>query len=454
MKWLQDAKGLAARPEDETSSTFILPDHINRNLSAKESADEIATFFSKISQEFTPIEDYILPTNISEKLSTEACEHPYISEHKTYENMKESKKTDSVPGDIPSKILKEFLPEFALPVTAILREAVSTHTWPDQYKKEYHLPLKKIPSPLSEDDLRGIGLTNWISKQLEKVVLDWIWPYIEHHIDKDQMGGIPGCSVEHYIIKMMDFILKSLDGDSDAAVLAVAVDYREAFNRMLHSNILCSLAALNVPTFAIRMIKSYLTQRSMCIRYKGEESSFKKCPGGGPQGGLLTCVFFILQVNKAGSPCSLTRIVLPPFRIPALRNVREEENQTERQALRQEPAILQPCQNQKKLHKKSYVDDLTLLEKVSLFDLQKRERIIGPLDYHDRFNLALPPEQSILQHQLEDLVRYTSEQSMVLNEKKTKCLPFIFSQTKDFQPRLSLEEGSFLEVVFQIKLVV
>ena len=86
-------------------------------------------------------------------------------------------------------------------------------------------------------------------------------------------------------------------------------------------------------------------------------------------------------------------------------------------------------------------------------DLKLKKRIIGPQDYHDRFNLTLPPEKSILQHQLQDLVRYTAKQSMVLNEKKTKCLPFILSQTKDFQPELILEEGNYLEVVYRLKLV-
>ena len=85
--------------------------------------------------------------------------------------MKKSKKTDSVPGDIPASILKEFLPEFALPINAILKEAVETHTWPESFKKKYHLPLKKIPFPQTEDDLRGIGLTSFVSKQLERLVL-------------------------------------------------------------------------------------------------------------------------------------------------------------------------------------------------------------------------------------------------------------------------------------------
>ena len=42
---------------------------------------------------------------------------------------------------------------------------------------------------------------------------------------------------------------------------------------------------------------------------------------------------------------------------------------------------------------------------------------------------------------------------MVLNGKKIKCLPFILSQTKDFQPELILEEGNYLEVVYGLKLV-
>ena len=106
--------------------------------------------------------------------------------------MKLSKKTDSVPGDIPKSILQEFLPEFSSPITAILREAVESHTWPDIYKKEYHLPLKKVPAPETEDQLRGIGMTAWISKQLERLLLDWIWPYLQPHLDPDQMGGEKG----------------------------------------------------------------------------------------------------------------------------------------------------------------------------------------------------------------------------------------------------------------------
>ena len=309
MKWVREATRLSARPGEDKSTTFSLQNHIDSNFTAQQSAQAICSHFAAISQEFTPIEEDKSSRwmEAQKKLSQQECSHPSIMEHDIYKNMKSAKRTDSVPGDIPCDILKEFLPEFTTPITAIIKEAVQTHTWPAIYKKEYHIPLKKVPSPESEDDIRGIGLTSWVSKQLERYVLNWIWPFIKPHIDPDQMGGIQGCSIEHYIIKMLHFILTSMDGNRNSAVLAVPVDFSKAFNRMSHSDILCNFSDINVPPCAIKLIQSYLSGRSMCVRYKGTESTFEKCPGGGPQGGLLTGVLFILQVNKAGSPCPSSR---------------------------------------------------------------------------------------------------------------------------------------------------
>ena len=376
-KWIKEACRLSAKPGEDTSTTFTLPSHVKDNLTPAESAEAFVSYFSKISKEYTPIDEDTSSRwmEAQDILNAQHCSHPAIEEHMVYQNMKSAKMTDSVPGDIPARILKEFLPEFATPVTVILKESVQTHTWPSIYKKEYHLPLKKIPSPVTEDDVRGIGLTAWASKQLERLVLDWIWPYISPHLDPDQMGGRPGCSIEHYIIKMVHFILSKMDGDSDSAVLAVPVDYSKAYNRMLHSDILCNLVDLNVPPCATKLIRSYLSSRSMCVRYMGVTSSFQSCPGGGPQGGLLTGVLFCLQVNKAGSPCPLPQLPslgLDGHHTPANNPSQSNpEHPSSRQESLQGPT-LRPIQEQNRplchkkenLHKKSYIDDLTLLDPI------------------------------------------------------------------------------------------
>ena len=108
---------------------------------------------------------------------------------------------------------------------------------------------------------------------------------------------------------MLDFIYKNLDQNSKTptAVLCALIDFSKAFNRIDHNILVTLLSDLNIPTCALRLVISYLTGRKMCVRYNGATSEEQLIPGGGPQGGLLTVIFFNLQVNLAGVPCPLPR---------------------------------------------------------------------------------------------------------------------------------------------------
>ena len=59
------------------------------------------------------------------------------------------------------------------------------------------------------------------------------------------------------------------------------------------------------------------------------------------------------------------------------------------------------------------VDDLTELEAVNLKTLVPIEPFIGPLNYHERFGLAFPPEASVLQHKLKDIQKFTEDNMML-----------------------------------------
>ena len=88
-------------------------------------------------------------------------------------------------------------------------------------------------------------------------------------------------------------------------VLFCLVDFSKAFNRIDHNAIVSILSDLNVATCALRLIVSYLSNRTMCVRYDGATSDEQQISGGGPQGSLLIVLLFYLQVNLAGTPCSL-----------------------------------------------------------------------------------------------------------------------------------------------------
>ena len=56
------------------------------------------------------------------------------------------------------------------------------------------------------------------------------------------------------------------------------------------------------------------------------------------------------------------------------------------------------------------------------------------LSYSEQPGLHFPPEQSVLQHQLADLLEFTQQNKMKINMKKTKVIPFHLSKKYDFLP--------------------
>ena len=99
-------------------------------------------------------------------------------------------------------------------------------------------------------------LTPFIKKMLEKLLIKCIWKCISPHIGMDQLGCRPGCSIVHYIIRTIDFILRHLDNSSKnpKAVIAATVDISKAFSRMSQNTIITILSYLNIPTCALKLI--------------------------------------------------------------------------------------------------------------------------------------------------------------------------------------------------------
>ena len=242
---------------------------------------------------------------------------------------------------------------------------------------------------------------------------------------------------------MLDFKHSKLNTSSKdpTAVIAALVGYSKAFNRMDHSILVTLLSNLNIPTCALRLITSYLSGRSMCVRYKNEVSEVQRVPGGGPQGGLITIILFNLQVNKAGSPCPVPRTLDVGVSGPEPNPL----NQTN----------CPPCHTADMIAKKKFVDDLTMLEAVRLnVSLTPKPPFIGPRNSDDIGDFFLLGESSILQHQLFDLQDYTRQHKMMINQKKTKLMVFNMSQKNKFSPLLTIsEDGDPIDVIDSTRLL-
>ena len=90
--------------------------------------------------------------------------------------MKQIAVKGGVPGDLLTRLIKEFDQELSDPVSQIYRSITRSGKWPKRWQTEQGLELKKIPSPLTEHFARSISLTPFFSKLYEKVVLKWLLP--------------------------------------------------------------------------------------------------------------------------------------------------------------------------------------------------------------------------------------------------------------------------------------
>ena len=151
-----------------------------------------------------------------------------------------------------------------------------------------------------------MGLSPFINKGLEWILVDWLWPYVSRYVSRDQHGGKRGNSTNHYLARLIEYIYAELDsgGSKDRrAVLAMAVDLSKAFNRLDHCKLLTLLFDVGVPPCALRLLSSYLTGRTMRVHLSDAVSQIYELWGGGPQGGLLTVLLFNLNSNWITNVC-------------------------------------------------------------------------------------------------------------------------------------------------------
>ena len=100
-------------------------------------------------------------------------------------------------------------------------------------------------------------------------------------------------------MKLLNFVHRHLDCKEPYTVLLALIDLEKAFNRVSHQIVIEDLADMQVPGWLLLILVSYLTNRSMFMRYKGSTSSRKLLPGSSPLGAFLGLLLFIIIFNGA-----------------------------------------------------------------------------------------------------------------------------------------------------------
>ena len=122
----------------------------------EQQAEKIADQFSEISHLYSPLrtEDINLNCIIDERPPPEI--NPYLVYLKI---MSHKKKTATVIGDIPMRLIKFCAEELSFPLCDIYTPAVLFREYPEIYKIEIVTPVPKVCPPQTVKDLRKIAGT-------------------------------------------------------------------------------------------------------------------------------------------------------------------------------------------------------------------------------------------------------------------------------------------------------
>ncbi len=227
-----------------------------------------------------------------------------IGEEELYKLVKSSKPTTCMLDPIPSKLLKEVLPEVIDPLLAIINSSLSLGYVPKNFKLAVIKPLIKKPQldPKDLANYRPISNLPFLSKILEKVVSSQLYSFLEKNdICEDFQSGFRLYhSTETALIRVTNDLL--LSSDRGCISLLVLLDLSAAFDTIDHNIILNRLENfVGISGSALAWFKSYLSDRHQFVAVNEEVSYRSQVQYGVPQGSVLGPLLFTLYMLPLGN---------------------------------------------------------------------------------------------------------------------------------------------------------
>ena len=274
----------------------------------KEKADLIASAFEKahkISNAPTCHTQAVQTSSIVISQSTvDIPNHERISVNEVSSLIKSLKvKKASGCDNISNLSLKALPSEGFVFLTSIFNSCLKLSHFPTVWKKGKIVALPKPDKNLSDpSSYRPITLLPMIGKLFERLVLERL-QYFESQnkiFIPQQFGFRSKHSTTQQIVRLMETI--SLRFNQDKSTAACLLDCEKAFDSCWHDGLLHKLLKLQYPMYLIKIIGSFLANRSSYVSINDSKSNAFDIPAGVPQGSPLSPHLFNVFINDIPVP--------------------------------------------------------------------------------------------------------------------------------------------------------
>ena len=207
------------------------------------------------------------------------------------------------PDSIPLRVLSECAVELAPSLNALYNLSLSTGSFPARWKHAHITPISKNESKNLVNNYRPISLLNSVSKILERLVFDKVYPIVNPLNSPNQHGFMRKRSVQSQLISNYDIIGNDLDRGVQNNI--IFLDFCKAFDKVPHKLLLHKLKTFGFKNKLLNWFTDYLSERRQTFTVKGKQSENLPVTSGVPQGSILGPLLFILYVDDISDGCSL-----------------------------------------------------------------------------------------------------------------------------------------------------
>ena len=277
------------KPSDLPNEMYIKEKKGNNHI-------DIANLFAdRFSEVFSPVNNQ-LPLGMQNMLHAETFCSFTIDQEDILRHINKLENTHSAgPDEIPSTLVKKCATSLVTPLLTIFNMSLEQGQFPSEWKRAFITPIHQDGDKHNVCNYRPISLLNVFAKLFESLIKEKILESMATHFSVNQHAYIKGRSTVTNLLLFSNFVSSSLD--IDMQVDAIYLDFAKAFDKVDHLLLIAKLRKLGFGGNVLKLLRSYLYNRTQVVNIKGYKSKQVTASSGMPQGSILGPILFAFFIN-------------------------------------------------------------------------------------------------------------------------------------------------------------